>query len=195
MRRVIKTVVACTPFLVFASFVRADMMLAEAHYDQFGLTRTCREANHCETAGFAFGNSLVHAGPITFLPQMPARAQRGTHSEPIHVLVDTNSSLSLCLYALLGVGLCSSGHWIKKVSLGAIPHWYHDGGPSQIGHSLAICPHRLYPEAVCCFVHPELEEQEPSPQYHRGLIEPLLRKSLFTLSVLASRSPPNFTYG
>jgi hypothetical protein len=133
--------------------------------------------------------------PIASSPNTPLQPYRNAYSQPVCVLEDTSSSLSLCLYALLGLGLCSSPRWIKKVSLGVIPHWYHDGGPSQIGHSLAICPYRLYPEPAYCFLDPAFEQHEPTPQCHRGLIEPLLRKAVFTRSVLASRAPPNLMNG
>ena len=41
-------------------------------------------------------------------------------------------SLSLCLSALLGLGLCSFAHCVKKSSFGFILEWYRNGGPFQI---------------------------------------------------------------
>ena len=98
--------------------------------------------------------------------------------------------VSRCLYALMGLGLCSSVHWVKKINLGHIPEWYHEGGPLQIGHS-----HAATPESLCslqvCFLAPQDDRAEDSlPQYHLGTIVSLWRKSQFTSSVIASRGPP-----
>jgi hypothetical protein len=100
-------------------------------------------------------------------------------------------SCGLCLYALMGVGLCAAPHWLKKLHFGHLPEWYHDGGPSQIGHSYAATPESLCCLQVCCFA-PPVEPVEPlKPQYRLGTIISLWRKSQFTPAVLASRGPPS----
>ena len=45
------------------------------------------------------------------------------------------SSVSLFLSALAGVGAWQLGRNAHKLHLGALPEWYHAGGPSQIGSS------------------------------------------------------------
>jgi hypothetical protein len=126
---------------------------------------------------------------IEFLPQARSDIETASGTQPLLILTDGAGSFSLCLYALLGLGLCGSGQWLKKISIGCIPEWYHDGGPYQIGHSLAIGPESLC-SATVCFVQPEYIAENISPEYYEGTIAPLLRKSLFTPNVLASRGPP-----
>jgi len=126
---------------------------------------------------------------VEFLPQARADITPTSQSQPLLILTDGAGSFSLCLYALLGLGLCGSGQWLKKISIGCIPEWYHDGGPYQIGHSFAIGP-----ESICyasaCFIQPEYTAEDISTEYYKGIIAPLLRKSLFTPNVLDPRGPP-----
>ncbi len=99
-------------------------------------------------------------------------------------------SLQMCLYALLGLGLCKVAPCLNKLSCSAVPEWYHDGGPWQIGHSLAVSPETLNPISVCCFVQPDDTIQLPLANHQYGAMQPLLRKSLFTPCALSSRGPP-----
>lgn len=128
--------------------------------------------------------------PVGALPGPGGHVEQACETQAPPILSDGQNSFSLCLYALLGLGLCRSAPWVKKLHFGAIPEWYHDGGPSQIGHSLAISPDCLCSAPVYCFVQPEDVAEDLSPQYDRGVISPLLRESLFTPTVLASRAPP-----
>jgi hypothetical protein len=107
-------------------------------------------------------------------------------------LTDGTNSLSLCLSALVGVGLISSGHWVKRLHLGFIPDWYHDGGPVQIGHSFAIMPNCLINTPVYCFVQPDsFSNKACLPQAFRfKQIVSLWRDSQFTPDAIASRGPP-----
>jgi hypothetical protein len=126
---------------------------------------------------------------VEFLPQARADTAPTSGTQPLLILTDGAGSFSLCLYALLGLGLCGSGQWLKKLSLGCIPEWYHDGGPYQIGHS-----HAIGPQSICyssaCFVQPEYTAEDILPEYYKGTIASLLRKSLFTPNVLDPRGPP-----
>jgi len=116
-------------------------------------------------------------------------------AEPPNVLIltDRSNSFSLCLYALIGLGVFRSAHSIRKPSLGFMPEWYHAGGPHQLGHR-----HALGPDAVCharlCFVQPERRPLGLLPQYRRGMMAPLLRISQCTPTVLASRGPPDLAF-
>jgi hypothetical protein len=127
---------------------------------------------------------------IEFLPQARADTAPASETQPLLILTDGAGSFSLCLYALIGLGLCKSAPFVKKLSFGCIPEWYHDGGPFQIGHSHAIGPESLCSAQVCCFVQPDCTAEDISPEYYKGTIASLLRKSLFTPNVLASRGPP-----
>jgi hypothetical protein len=95
----------------------------------------------------------------------------------------------LCLYALLGLGLCKSAPWVKKLSLGVLPGWYHDGGPFQIGHSLAISPDCLC-LAVVCFTQPQDKAEDLQPLYRLGAVAALWRAAQFVPAVRAARGPP-----
>ena len=129
--------------------------------------------------------------PIGPLPAANGDVEAACETQTVPILSDGQNSFSLCLYALLGLGLCRTAPFVKKLHFGAIPEWYHDGGPSQVGHSLAISPDCLCPTPVCCFVQPESTVEDLAPQYDSGIISPLLRESLFTPTVLASRAPPD----
>jgi hypothetical protein len=96
----------------------------------------------------------------------------------------------LCLSAIIGLGLCTSAHCVKRLSFGFIPEWYHNGGPFQIGHSFAVNPDSVNPVPAYCFVQPVPGAEDFIPQYHLGTIVSLWRKSQFTADVLAGRGPP-----
>jgi len=128
--------------------------------------------------------------PVKSLPVLKGDAEQARQMQPVQVLSDGQTSFSLCLYALLGLGLCKSAPFVKKLSFGCIPEWYHDGGPFQIGHTHAIGPESLCSAPVACFVQPDCMAEDISPQYYKGIIASLLRSSLFTPTVLAPRGPP-----
>lgn len=127
---------------------------------------------------------------VEFLPE--ASADVSQTSEIQHPLSLTNGqgSLNLCLSALIGLGLCSSAHWVKRLSFGFVPEWYHNGGPFQIGHSYAVTPESLCPVPVSCFVQPVCTVEDSLPQYRLRTIVSLWRKSQFTPVVLVPRGPP-----
>jgi hypothetical protein len=106
------------------------------------------------------------------------------------IRADEQNSLDLCLFALLGLGLCKSAPYVRKFSFGAIPDWYHTGGPSQIGHSFAISPDCLSLKPACrCRMQPDSTAATVS-QFRLEIVESLWRRSQFTPAVLASRGPP-----
>ena len=127
---------------------------------------------------------------VEFLPE--ANADVSQTSEIQHPLSLTNGpgSLNLCLSALIGLGLCSSAHWVKRLSFSFVPEWYHDGGPFQIGHSFAVTPESLRPVPAFCFVQPVCTVEDSLPQYRPGTVTSLWRKSQFTPAVIAPRGPP-----
>jgi len=127
---------------------------------------------------------------VEFLPE--ANADVSQTSEIQHPLSLTNGqgSFNLCLSALIGLGLCSSAHWVKRLSFGFVPEWYHNGGPFQIGHSYAVTPESLCPAPAWCFIQPVCTVEDSLPKYRSGTVVFLWRKSQFTPCVLASRGPP-----
>ncbi len=127
---------------------------------------------------------------IGFLPQANAETEQTIATLGPQTLTNGPNSLALCLSALMGLGLCSSLHWVKKLSFGFIPEWYHNGGPFQIGHSHAVIPSTLCAVKACCFIQPVCTAEDIIPQYCLGTIMSLWRKSQFTSRVLGSRAPP-----
>jgi hypothetical protein len=134
--------------------------------------------------------------PVTFLPISSDDGEQTREAKPVPVLTDGQSSFSLCLYALLGLGLCRSASFVKKLHFDCIPEWYQCGGPSQIGHSFAISPDCLTSTQVFCFIQPNGTSgiEDSPPQYHGGTVTSLWWKSQqFTPTALASRGPPNMS--
>jgi hypothetical protein len=124
------------------------------------------------------------------LPQPDVETGQAGETKSPQILVDKQNSVSLCLYALLGLGLCRSAPWVKRLHVGGIPDWYHSSGPYQIGHSFALAPDCLCPRLVCCLVQPGAVTRDLLSQRYRETLASLPRKSQSTLSALASRGPP-----
>ena len=107
----------------------------------------------------------------------------------LEILADASNSLDLCLYALIGLGLVRSGHWVRRPALGFIPEWYHNGGPHQVGHS-----HAVGPDAFClatiCFIQTDCVTDNLIPRYGSGTHISLRGESQFTARARASRGPP-----
>lgn len=125
---------------------------------------------------------------VASLAQQPIDADSTQLS--VQVLTTDRSSLDLCLYAMIGLGLCRSGHWAKKSALGLVPPWYHTGGPYQIGHSHAIDADTLCPVSVCCFIQPDDTAASPLTPCRTGPTATLRRQSQHTPTALAPRGPP-----
>jgi hypothetical protein len=192
-----KTIAVLVAVLVVTATVDADMVPVppmDAGYRP--LPQTCiptdprLPSSSDSYAGFAGIGDL--GSLLVGFPPQPNNAEAGQTSEtrPAHILTDRQNSLSLCLYALLSVGLCQSVPLVKKLHFGCIPDWYHSGGPYQIGHSFAIAPDCLSPAPVCCFVQPDQPWESSSPQYCQGTVVSLWRRSQFTPTTLAPRGPP-----
>jgi hypothetical protein len=128
--------------------------------------------------------------PTGFLPYSDPRAEPTSETKPVQILTDRQNSRTLCLYALLSLGLWQSTPLVKRFHFSCIPEWYHNGGPSQLGHSFAVSPDCLPRALVACFLQADGRSKDVAPQYSSGAIAALLRKSQFTPTTLASRGPP-----
>lgn len=127
---------------------------------------------------------------VAFLPRPNADVRQNSPVQCPPSLTDGASSLSLCLYALMGLGLVRSAPWGKRLSFGFLPEWYHAGGPFQIGHSHAVTLDNLSLAPVRCFIQPACVVEDLIPQYRLGAVVSLWRESQFTSTVLAPRGPP-----
>jgi hypothetical protein len=130
--------------------------------------------------------------PAGFPTQPQAEAGPGSATKPARILTDRQNSVSLCLYALLSVGLCRSAPLVRKFHFGGIPDWYHSGGPYQIGHSFVISPDCILSAPTHCFIQPDSTAgtERDLPECPQGIVISLWRESQFTSIVLASRGPP-----
>ncbi len=127
---------------------------------------------------------------VEFLPEANADVSQTSEIQHLQSLTDGPGSLNLCLSALIGLGLCSSAHCVKRLSFGFVPEWYHNGGPFQIGHSYAVTPESLCPVPAFCFIQPVCTVEDSLPQYRLGTVTSLWRKSQFTPTILVPRGPP-----
>ncbi len=132
---------------------------------------------------------------VEFLPEAKDDDSQSAEIQHLQILTNGPDSLNLCLSALIGLGLCSSAHFVKRLSFGFVPEWYHNGGPFQIGHSFAVSPESLCPAPACCYIQPVYTVEDSLPQYRLRTVVSLWRKSQFTPVVLASRGPPPVLQG
>lgn len=186
--------------LVFTAVVHADMMPVSQREN------VCRQSpgscgradllcvceNSSGTPDFA-GIANLDLWSVEFLPGADTVIGQTSEMQHIRSLTDGSDSLKYCLSALISLGLCCSGHWVKRLSLGFIPEWYHEGGPIQIGHSHALMPGTLCPAQACCFIQPVCTENNHLPRYFLKTVISLWRKSQFTPNVIASRGPPDLS--
>ena len=124
------------------------------------------------------------------LSQANTEIAQTSEAQPLQSFTNGPGSLNLCLSALIGLGLCSSAHFVKKLSFSCVPEWYHNGGPFQIGHSHAVTPESLCSSPVYCFVQPVCTAEDSFTQYSLRTVVSIWRKSQFTPAVIASRGPP-----
>ncbi len=126
------------------------------------------------------------------LPPLDGRAGPTSETRPAPILTDRQNSLTLCLYALFGLGLCRSAPLVRKFHFSGIPDWYHAGGPYQVRHSFAISPDCLPSAPVFCFLQPDATSATEAAlsTFSRRVVVSLWRQSQFTPAVLASRGPP-----
>ncbi len=149
------------------------------------------EAQNTETTRRAPSLTPLEIEPIHLLPDPRYDLDLSFHVPPIQLGADSGqSSLSLCLSALVSLGLYTSIHSLKKLSFGITPEWYHHDGPVQIGHSIAVYPDSVCPNPVCCFVQPVQTVTDIAHQDHFGAVVSLWRPLQYTPDLLAARGPP-----
>ena len=181
--------------LVFTAAAEADMMPVSQRKS------VCRQSpgicnradfqskNLSGTSDFA-GIADLDLWSVELLPEVHAQVGQTSDLQHLQTLTDGTNSLKYCLSALISLGLCCCGQWVKRLSLGFVPEWYHEGGPIQIGRSHALMPGTLRPAQACCFIQPYCTEDNHLPQYFLKTVISLWRKSQFTSNVIASRGPP-----
>lgn len=183
--------------IIFSPFIRADIMPMSESDGRNSIalnTSSCRAVLQKPDSLLPFNYPVtadLDLWSIKFSFDNSADVSHTPEIQPSITLMDGTSSLNLCLSALLSLGLCSSFHWVRKINLGFIPEWYHDGGPCQIGHSHALCPNNIRLIPADCFVQPISPAKDSLAQYHTRAVMSLWRISQFTPNIIASRPPPN----
>jgi len=195
MPRVRDVLLGLVVVAVFGTTARADMMTAESMDIEFLRPESVcgtNVARMAESADFSDFLSIVDVDFLAFdcTPVPFEHFEQTSQTQRPIILTDEQSSVGLCLSALIGLGVCSSAHCLKKLHFGFIPEWYHNGGPFQIGHSLAVNPDTSCPAPVYCFVQPDRKAENYMPLSRLRDIVSLWRQSQYTPDVIASRGPP-----
>lgn len=188
--------VAAIGVLAFGTATRADMVGLSPSggvYGQAPLHDARVNQQHTDLStsfGDICGDDLFSIlGEPLSIANTSTDSQSAADVQPLVITSDGQSSLALCLYALIGLGLCRSTPLVKKLSFGLVPEWFHDGGPFQIGQSFAVSPD-CQCSAQVCFVQPDHTQQDRIPRFRLGIVSSLRRKSQFTPITRSPRAPP-----
>ena len=105
-------------------------------------------------------------------------------------LPGTPSSALLFLCGLSSIGAFQLTQSARKLHFGDVPQWLHTGGPSQIGHRLALDSTNFNVLLVCWFQQPGSELLLSVGSHHTGrdVQRPPIRQDC--LAVVGPRSPP-----
>jgi len=119
--------------LVFTASVRADMMPV-SHEDDLrpqspgSCDRVDLQSENLPATPDFTGLADLDLWSVELLPEVHAQVGQTPDLQHLQTLTDGTNSLKYCLSALISLGLCCSGHWVKRLSLGFVPEWYHEGG-------------------------------------------------------------------
>ena len=193
-----KLLIAVIGTLVVTAAVNADMIpVSKLDAGRWQAPRVCgrTDLQYTNLSSPSRCPSVADLGlwSVQLLPQANADVRQTSEIQHPQISTDGVGSYSLCLYALIGLGLCRSAPFVRRLSFGFVPEWFHDGGPFQIGHSFAVSPESLCPAPASCFIQPVCTVQPLISQYRLRTIVSCWRKSQFAPLVLASRGPPNMS--
>ena len=100
-------------------------------------------------------------------------------------------SANLFLWALGGCGLWQAGRSARKLQLGALPEWYHAGGPAQIGYATPLdVEFSRAAMPLCCFDVPAEIGNEASGRWGLGCEPAYHLSARHFLLAAAPRGPP-----
>ena len=122
--------------------------------------------------------------PVAGLHQASARP--AAEPPPARELPDDPGSARLVLLAGGLLGALRVGRCARKLRLGAVPDWYHLGGPARIGGASVLDP-EFSPPAICHTDPPALASLLVRPLRRDP---PLRRPAAAVLTVKAPRAPP-----
>jgi len=195
MRRFLTVIIAG---LVFASAVHAEMVsVSQLDSGSPQSSHVCNRTNlKYASSSYPFTSPItvdLELWSVEFSSDVDTDAGYNPEKQHPQSFTEEPSSLSLCLSALMGLGLCASTHWVKRLHWSSVPEWFHDSGPFQIGHSHAATPESICLLPVYYFTQPVYTVENSLPQYCLRTVVSLWRKSQFTPAVIASRGPPNMS--
>jgi hypothetical protein len=181
--------------LIVTAAVHADMVSVSQQDTGHRQASSVRNLVEIQPSNFYNPHNLpqvtdLNSWPVALLPKADSDLEQPAELQNLQSFTDGPGSLNLCLSALIGLGLCSSAHFVKKISFSFVPEWYHNGGPFQIGHSHAVNPESLCSSSVYCFIQPVNTVEDSFTQYRLRTVVSLWRESQFTPAVIASRGPP-----
>ena len=122
--------------------------------------------------------------PVAGLHQASARPAPGP--APARELPGDPGSATLVLMAAGCLGALKVGRCARKFRLGAVPDWYHPGGPARIGGASVLDP-EFSPPAIC---HTDPPAVTPLLVRRLRREPPLRRPAAAVLTVKAPRAPP-----
>lgn len=111
-------------------------------------------------------------------------------SPPVRILTEKEGSFTLCLYAMMSLGLIDSVPWTRKWVVRTLPRWYWNGCPGVYRPCLAISVMLRHPEPTAHWDPPAepTQDQPTQDRYETTLL--LWRPSQCTPAVVAPRGPP-----
>jgi hypothetical protein len=128
-----------------------------------------------------------------FRPAIRIDVSEPPESLPVIILREKEGSFTLCLYAMMSLGLIDSVPLTRKWVVRTLPHWYWHGCPGVYRPCLAISVMMRHPEPTAHWDRPPDPPQEPQAHNLSETTVPLWRESQFTLPVLAARGPPDLS--
>ncbi|HSW01760.1 MAG TPA: hypothetical protein VLI39_16445 [Sedimentisphaerales bacterium] len=125
-----------------------------------------------------------------FRPVIRIDVSEPPESPQVLILGEKEGSFTLCLYAIMSLGLIDPVPWTRKWVVRTLPRWYWNGCPGVYRPCLAISVMLRHPEPTAHWDPPPEQPQDAQTCRQPETTVPLWRKSQFTLPVLAARGPP-----
>lgn len=198
-----RIILVATGLLMPAGIARADMMPLDALHGTVVWARSdsieeveeptepTEPANPANLSSFPSLFDWDLRG--VFRPVIRIDVSEPPQSQPVHLLAEKEGSLTLCLYAMMSLGLIDSVPWTRKWMVRTLPRWYWHGCTGVYRPCLAISVMLRHPEPTAHWDPPSDPTQDEQTCLQPETTVPLWRKSQFTLPVLAARGPPDLS--
>lgn len=195
-----RIILVATGLLMPAGVAHADMMPLDALHGTvvWACSDSIEEVEEPAEATERTNLASLSSSPSLFdwnlrgvlWPAVRIDVSEPVQSQPVLVLAEKEGSFTLCLYAMMSLGLIDSIPWTRKWVARALPRWYWNGCPGVYRLCLAISVMLRHPEPTAHWDPPPEQPQDAQTCRQPETTVPLWRKSQFTLPVLAARGPP-----